>query len=176
MYSKYDVMTKEIQLMSELSWWEKIKIEWRLKDKYSFEIKMLKIYLFRMNIILEDLEEEDCDCTASDLAEILIEDFLEHIRSKNSMEQLYQILESKKHYVEQDLHFSEDNERYASISVKIDRKTLRRVEVFFSDMSHSFTTHGYTADKLISILMCDYMKHYAEEPGQKLSLLKRRFS
>uniref|UniRef100_UPI00037A230B hypothetical protein n=1 Tax=Streptococcus sobrinus TaxID=1310 RepID=UPI00037A230B len=88
MYSKYDVMTKEIQLMSTLNWWERTKIEWSLKDKYNFEVKMLKIYLFRMSIILEDMAEEDCDCSASDLAEILIEDFLEHIRSKNSMEQL----------------------------------------------------------------------------------------
>lgn len=176
MYSKYDVMTKEIQLMSELNWWERTKIQLSLKDKYSFEVKMLKIYLFRMNIIIEDMEEEDCECTASDLAEILIEDFLDHIRSKNSMEQLYQILESKKHYVEQELHFDENDERYGSIKVKIDRKTLRRVEVFFSDMAHSFPTHGYTADKLINILMCDYMKHYAQDPGKKLSLLKRRFS
>ncbi|MEB4816536.1 hypothetical protein [Bacillus thuringiensis] len=176
MYSKYDVMTKEIQLMSANSWWERTKIEWTLKEKYRFEVKMLKIYLFRMNIIIEDMEEEDYECNASDLAEILVEDFLEHIRSKNSMEQLYQILESKKHYTDFDLEFNENDDRYGTLSVKIDRRTLRRIEVFFSDMAHTFPTHGYTADKLINILMCDYMKFYAEEPGKKLSLLKRRFS
>jgi len=176
MYSKYDIMTKEIQLMSVKNWWEKAKIEWSLKEKYKFEVKMLKIYLFRMSIIIEDMEEENCECDASDLAEILVEDFLEHIRSKNSMEQLFQILESKKHYTEHELEFNEDDERYGTITVKIDRKTLRRIEVFFSDMANLFPTHGYTADKLINILMCDYMKYYAEEPGKKLSLLKRRFS
>ncbi|MED1473987.1 hypothetical protein P4U57_06130 [Bacillus pseudomycoides] len=129
-----------------------------------------------MSIIIEDMEEENCECDASDLAEILVEDFLEHIRSKNSMEQLFQILESKKHYTEHELEFNEDDERYGTITVKIDRKTLRRIEVFFSDMANLFPTHGYTADKLINILMCDYMKYYAEEPGKKLSLLKRRFS
>ncbi|MEB9942384.1 hypothetical protein P4K75_29975, partial [Bacillus cereus] len=62
MYSKYDVMTKEIQLMSVNSWWKKTKIEWSLKEKYKFEVKMLKIYLFRMSIIIEDMEEENCEC------------------------------------------------------------------------------------------------------------------
>ncbi|MEB9863104.1 hypothetical protein P4Z44_32930, partial [Bacillus thuringiensis] len=66
MYSKYDVMTKEIQLMSASNWWERTKIEWKLKEKYRFEVKMLKIYLFRMNIIIEDMEEEDYECNASD--------------------------------------------------------------------------------------------------------------
>ncbi|EJR93377.1 hypothetical protein IKE_05869 [Bacillus cereus VD196] len=175
MYSKYDVMHKELQLMSATTWWERAKIEWTLKDKYRFEIKMLKIYLFRMKIIIEDMEEDDYECNASDLAEILVEDFLEHIRSKNSMEQLYQILENKKHFADIELKFDENEERYGTIAVKIDRKTLRRIEVFFSDMAHTFPLHGYTADRLINILMCDYMKYYAEEPGQKLSLLKRRF-
>lgn len=175
MYSKYDVMTKEIQLMSALKFWERMKIQMSLKEKYTFEVKMLKIYLFRMSIVIEDMEEENYECTSSDLAEILIEDFLEHIRSKNSMEQLYQILESKRYHVEDNFLY-DDEDKFSTIHIQIDRRTLRRIEVFFSDMAHSFPTHGYTAEKLINILMCDYMKYYALEPAKRLTLLKRRFS
>lgn len=176
MYSKYGVMTKEIKLMNALKWWERMKLQMILKEKYTFEVKMLKAYLFRLSIIIEDMEEESYECTTSDLAEILIEDFLEHIRSKNSMEQLYQILEGKKYHVEEDLLHDDDEGKYGLINVQIDRRTLRRIEVFFSDMAYSYPTHGYTAEKLINILMCDYMKYYAFEPGKRLTLLKRRFS
>lgn len=173
MYSKYNILEKEIQLISENSWWEKTKIQWSLKEKYEFEIKMPRIHLFRMTIVVEDMEDEDCNFSASDLCEILLEDFIEHIRSKNSMEQLHQILESKKHYINDELAEIEETNKYGTVSVKIERKIVRRAEVFFADMEHSFPNHGYTVEKLINILTCDYMSHYVIDPGSKLKYLKK---
>lgn len=177
MYSKYDVMMKEIQLMSVKNWWEKTKLEWSLKEKYAFEVTMPRIDLFRMSIIIEDMEEENCAFTASDLAIILTEDFLEHIRSKNSMEQLYQILESKKAYIDDTISLNgESGNTYGSVTIKLDRKLVRRAEVFFADMEHSFPCHGYTVEKLLHILLCDYMKHYIVEPSKNLKYLKKWYA
>lgn len=167
MYSSYDLITQELGKFEDKGILDKVLQTITKQNNFTFKVPLAKKRLFRLSVLVEDLQEMGYEFSPNDLVRLLLKDFIHEIRLKNSMEQLHSILET--------ISSRGQIGEVGYISVKLDRKLVLRSEVFLDDMENSFPLHGFTVERLLEFLLSDFMREYVKEPSLKIEEILKHY-
>lgn len=163
MYSQYNLISEELKKFDEKNFWEKIISAATRQNTYNFRIPLSRKKFFRLDVLVEDMNESGYDFTPDTLVRKLYLDFIKEVKVRNSMDVLHGILEEI------------SGTRYTGdigyVAIKMDRKLVLRGEVFLDDMKNLFPKHEYTVEKVLELLLVDYMNDYVREPALKMGEL-----
>lgn len=138
------------------------------------ELKIPSFTFLRAEVLCGDISElTDTNFTVCSLLELLYEDFLNHIQRSNDLYRIYRTLQvsfpdSKIHHYKSITRMSSEGESTNSFQILMKRKKVLRCEVFLNDLNSIVPDHEFTVEKILQMLLVDFIKNYTSGNYPKL--------
>jgi hypothetical protein len=173
-YSQANVLTYELSQMSGGGDWLS-RLLYKLNKTSSVILTIeipLNLYL-RAEVFCDDIEElSEVIFTQKDLIELLFNDFLLFVKKNQDPTDLFRLLTSldlaagKERGLQQEnattfkTMYKETTQKMQTIKVSLKRKSALRGEVFLADLEEVYPNHGYSLERVLEMLYCDFIDKF----------------
>ncbi|MDP4087549.1 MAG: hypothetical protein Q8934_23585 [Bacillota bacterium] len=187
-YSRHKLIEDELNRLptGRSSWIEKMVYRINKRVKVDYTISVPATVFLRILAFCDDVSElSELIFTPADLLDLLYDDFLMFTRRTDDVEVIHTQLMMKwngtvkrfptkvkstnekegksrfsSYIMVEEQEEKRENGKTINLQVSFVRKKALRGEIVFSDMSEQFPDHPFTLEKLLEILLCDFIEEY----------------
>ncbi len=156
-------------------------------SKVSLKLIMPHDVLFRARNLCDDVTVTTGDrYKLDDLMQLLLDDIVDHVRRTQDVKGLNRLFMSKdKSTINVRLRYynNDDDETvplypikkprkeddFEIVFMRLDRDDILRMEILFSDMAKVFPDHHFTVERILEILLIDFIEKY--ERGEAKNII-----
>ncbi|GAE27115.1 hypothetical protein JCM9140_3231 [Halalkalibacter wakoensis JCM 9140] len=161
-------------------------------SKASIKISLPDDVYFRMKNLCDDvtklIEEQ---YRPDDLLQLLLDDIVDHVRETQDVKGMHQLFLERdkstynvrlKYYQKREeeteplypMKKPQPNDEIKMVYMRLVREDILRMEILFSDMAELFPNHHFTVERVLEILLIDFIEKYKR--GEAINVIKSVFS
>ncbi|ERN54339.1 hypothetical protein [Alkalihalophilus marmarensis] len=182
-FSEVNLIKKEIE--------NQRSVIWRVLTSSTVSVKLFlqNELLFRAKNLCEDVADlTEEHYKLDDLVQFLLEDIVDYVKRKQNIKYMHSLFlkfDKSTHNVRLKHYKNLSDEikplypmnrekvvDWSKIRLRIERKDVLRLEVLLADMSKVYADHHFTVERVLEILLIDFVSKY--EKGEATKILRKK--